>query len=214
MVAAVVFQSLPAGIGCWLEGLALVSALIIITARCNSHANHSSEQRGAEGGEALVRNGGPLTGTVGAEYFQESLIGPFIPTSHPKRARIGTWLATAGRQELERLRGSEWPLKRVKLSETDSTRDRRSNEPEKRKLLISQEPFLFKPKMTKVKNANILAVFLATLIFLLVVFRRKLRHSLRFWWENLNLSWAKGWYFFFLAPILAYNCWYNWISCA
>lgn len=48
------------------------TALITITARCNSHVNHSSvrcrtEQRGAadEGG-------------VHAEYFQEALIGPFI----------------------------------------------------------------------------------------------------------------------------------------
>lgn len=48
------------------------TALITITARCNSHVNHSSalcrmEERGAadEGG-------------VHAEYFQEALIGPFI----------------------------------------------------------------------------------------------------------------------------------------
>lgn len=52
MVAAVVFQPLPAGIGCWLEGAALApgSTLIIITTHCNSHVNHSgAEGRGAAG---------------------------------------------------------------------------------------------------------------------------------------------------------------------
>ncbi|KAI9515731.1 hypothetical protein NQZ68_022085 [Dissostichus eleginoides] len=51
MVAAVVFQAVPAGIGCWLKGAGLApgSTLIIITTHCNSHVNHSSEQRRAEG---------------------------------------------------------------------------------------------------------------------------------------------------------------------
>ena len=42
MVAAVVFQAVPAGIGCWLEGAGLApgSTLIIITTHCNSHVNH------------------------------------------------------------------------------------------------------------------------------------------------------------------------------
>lgn len=54
MVAAVVFQAVPAGIGCWLEGagLAPVSTLIIITTHCNSHVNHNAEQHRAEGSGA------------------------------------------------------------------------------------------------------------------------------------------------------------------
>lgn len=59
MVAAVVFQAVPAGIGCWLEGagLAPVSTLIIITTHCNSHANYSSEERRTEGSRGWLEGG-------------------------------------------------------------------------------------------------------------------------------------------------------------
>lgn len=68
MVAAVVFQAEPAGIGCRLEGagLAPVSTLIIITTHCNSHVNHGPERREREGlvRGAAGRGDGP--GRVGA----------------------------------------------------------------------------------------------------------------------------------------------------
>lgn len=86
MVAAVVFQAVPAGIGCWLEGAGLApgSTLIIITTHCNSHVNHGPEQCGVEGRGAGWK--GPPTRVMDragrglrAEYFQQALIGPFIP---------------------------------------------------------------------------------------------------------------------------------------
>lgn len=89
MVAAVVFQAVPAQIGCWLEGagLAPVSTLIIITTHCNSHANHSSEQRRAEGERGRLEGAACWDDVVGGvrnvctERFQQALIGPFTPTS-------------------------------------------------------------------------------------------------------------------------------------
>lgn len=48
------------------------TALITITARCNSHVNHSSARRRME------ERGAADEGGVHTEYFQEALIGPFI----------------------------------------------------------------------------------------------------------------------------------------
>lgn len=104
MVAAVVFQAMPAGIGCWLEsaGLDPVSTLIIITAYCNSHANHSLEQCRDEG--RGVHKKGPETRMMGrvesrlyTECFQQTLIGPFIPTCRQNEPGQGyDWAETGG----------------------------------------------------------------------------------------------------------------------
>lgn len=88
MLAAVDIQAMPARIGCWLQGagLAPVSALIIITTHCNSHANQSSEQLRAEGergrleGAACWDNAVDVVGNMYTERFQQALIGPFTPT--------------------------------------------------------------------------------------------------------------------------------------
>lgn len=81
------------------------TAPITITARCNSHVNHSSARCRME------ERGAADQGGVHAEYFQEALIGPFI--SHLcKPVLEQVVIGPTGGYKLDRLLSEqEWPVR-------------------------------------------------------------------------------------------------------
>lgn len=104
MVAAVLSGTASAE---WLlAGVAnLGTALITITARCNSHVNHSSAQCKME------ERGAADEGGVHAEYFQEALIGPFI-SNLCKPVLDKVVIGPTGDYKVDRLLPEqEWPVK-------------------------------------------------------------------------------------------------------